>query len=305
MSLKFKWQINSETSTWPFRSNCQSQGADHLEPFQASRWTKIDDATEIAELDEEELDGIFGRNQNQSASCEDLDNIMGLVNSKRSKVGSQSVPDIPARVKSGGRKSESQILDQDVLKEIDKQSVPGQLYNHSSHSSSIDLNSILHRSSEFYITKSSDSKTFIYSELNDSSNVEQLNKLEVFDKKVSNAILPKKIPNHRVQNNPKVDNSRPLSMCRRLGQSIQNLVWPIEPRGISRKSVSEVNLSKQKPNNFSDKSQSYCPSVLFSRNRANRNAQPSGHAPSKMSNMRKAWKRLTNFNRKSSQHRKT
>lgn len=233
-----------------------------------------------------------------SASLEGL-NRMGKTQSKPKVVSigmkkmSESVPNleqIPPAVRMPPRHS----LDKRVLDEIDEDS-SSLLYRSCDHSSSIELNSILHRDSGFLINKCSDAKSapfpggLLPQEMNNSSSNEfqwytKSNKLDGFEMKVNNQILGKK------RNNLERDSGWTPgggggggSPFNRFSKSIQNLFnfsdsgsklgVPVASAKAGRKSVSEVNLAKvnggRKRGKVGDSSAThvlgspYCPSTWF------------------------------------------
>lgn len=171
-------------------------------------------------------------------------------------------------------------LDHKVLNEINADSE--NLYRNCEHSSSIELNSILHRDSGFFINKCSDEKSAFSLEgpttaqLNSDRWYTPKNKLDGFEMKVSNPIWVKKKNN--IDSEPSAKR-----FYNRFSKSIQNLFnlnssvvgigreecSPASARNGGRKSVSEVNLLRggRKGRKVSDSNTvlgaAYCPSSWF------------------------------------------
>lgn len=190
-------------------------------------------------------------------------------------------------------------LDQKVLHEIDEDS--DALYRNCEHSSSIELNSILHRESGFFISKCSDAKSVPFPGApevmnNDFEWYTQKNKLDGFEMKVKNPILVKK------KNNLAKDLSTSNGRFNRFSKSIQNLFNFNESRGVAcsggrgggRKSVSEVNLTKIKKGRGTKVGDSnvlgtpYCPSSWFT---MKTNLKRNATLESPKGPFRRAWKK--------------
>ncbi|GAB0093715.1 hypothetical protein DMENIID0001_088890 [Sergentomyia squamirostris] len=170
-----------------------------------------------------------------------------------------------------------------ALQNNQRPSVASALYSNTEHSSTIDLNSILHRNSEFFITKSSSSKNFLYSSvdkldriesINDNlaTNVNKLNfnKNTFFLKKLNNsAVAP--VESSTTKTFHKV-NLRPLksgessrrnceSLKSRFSGSFQNL-FRLSDFKLRKRCFSEMNLSSKSINR--DPSVSFfCPTMIF------------------------------------------
>lgn len=206
---------------------------------------------------------------------------------------SESVPNlekIPVQVP-------NRSLDRQVLSEIDEDS--NNLYRSYEHSSSIELNSILHRDSGFFINKCSDARTsapFPGAANNEFEWFTPKNKLDGFEMKVKNPILVKK------RNNKDLVASGG-GRFNRFSKSIQNLFnfnGTVESGGVNgqvrtgRKSVSEVNLSKIKKSGRNNNrvgdvlGTPYCPSSWFTmKSNLKRNAS----LESPKGPFRRAWKK--------------
>lgn len=212
---------------------------------------------------------------------------------------SESVPnleEIPPTVRVPRRS-----LDHSVLHEIDEDS--DALYRSCEHSSSIELNSILHRDSGFYISKCSDAKSAPLPggpEMNNEFTwFTPKNKLDGFEMKVKNPILGKK------KNNNLARETTP-GRFNRFSKSIQNLFnFSDVTSGTScgkggsdrvrgRKSVSEVNLTKIKRGHAKVGDSNvlgapYCPSSWFTmKTNLKRNATT---LESPKGPFRRAWKK--------------
>lgn len=233
---------------------------------------------------------------------------MGVSQSKAAKVKqrhnmkkiSESVPnleEIPARVQV---RVPRLSLDQKVLNEIDEES--DKLYRSCEHSSSIELNSILHRDSGFYISKCSDAKSVPLPDSPEINNEFQWytskNKLDGFEMKVKNPILVKK------RNNLDIASSCSNSKFSRFSKSIQNLFNFSDKSSVvsgsrvgPRKSVSEVNLTKvkrgrAKVGDTNVLGTPYCPSSWFTmKTNLKRNAAPQGPAAGVKGPFGRAWRK--------------
>lgn len=197
---------------------------------------------------------------------------------KNMKKISESVPNLEEIPEAVPKMPNRRSLDHRVLNEIDE--VTDKLYSSCEHSSSIELNSILHRDSGFFINKCSDAKSAPFPEAsaitiasemnNDFGCYAPKNKLDGFELKVNNPIWGKKRSNL-------ARDTGDQSMSRfytRFSKSIQDLFKINSDSETvsserSRKSVSEVNLAKIKKGRGGKVGDSnvlgtpYCPSTWF------------------------------------------
>lgn len=231
-------------------------------------------------------------NHQYSTSLEGGLNKMGMAQSKSKpkkknmKKISESVPnleEIPVAVTLVPKVPNRRSLDQRVLNEIaeDKDA----LYSSCDHSSSIELNSILHRDSGFFISKCSDAKSAPFPEAHSITGASEMNndfgwyapknKLDGFELKVNNPIWGKKRSNLARETGDQSMGPSPGRFYTRFSKSIQNLFNfnsdsdKVSSSARSRKSVSEVNLAKIKKGRGGKVGDSnvlgtpYCPSSWF------------------------------------------
>lgn len=214
---------------------------------------------------------------------------------------SESVPnleEIPAQVH---QMPPRLSLDQKVLNEIDEDT--DQLYRNCEHSSSIELNSILHRDSGFFISKCSDAKSAPFPGASEMNNEFEWytpkNKLDGFEMKVNNPILVKKRNN--LSTDQVASSSSTHGRIKRFSKSIQNLFNFGENGkggvvGKGRKSVSEVNLTKikrggggrAKVGDANVLGTPYCPSSWFT---MKTNLKRNATLDSPKGPFRRAWKK--------------
>lgn len=222
---------------------------------------------------------------------------------------SESVPnleEIPANAVQVPRLS----LDQKVLNAIDEDT----LYRSIEHSSSIELNSILHRDSGFFISKCSDAKSaplpvaaVAATEMNnDFVWYTPKNKLDGFEMKVNNPILVKKRnnldPAETTKSTTRTTTRQLGNRFNRFSKSIQNLFNFSEKSTSgrvksSRKSVSEVNLTKIKRgrgrvgDSTTVLGAPYCPSSWFTMTKNLKKNAAAASMESPKGPFRRAWRR--------------